>query len=227
MEAISRKKEVDEMRTVTLHKQHPTGVFEQTAPGVFALGLSPGWEQPFAPQGFFVSKTYFDLAGLNVDSKTLFFEGATSTTMFNPIVTGYVAGDRLQIVELMTAHPLTDLELNEFVLGGNFANTISAPITFDQTIYARLQEYVVDIDTQAWGKMVLISDNQIGSLEPTASDRIYSYKLVYVYGSITATGMETYPSRHILRATAKEEAEYQYLMRLKRSYELQNEPDRD
>ena len=34
-------------------------------------------------------------------------------------------------------------------------------------------------------------------------------------------------ARYMLRATAKEEPEYEYLMRLKRSYELQNEPDRD
>jgi hypothetical protein len=34
-------------------------------------------------------------------------------------------------------------------------------------------------------------------------------------------------ARYLLRASAKEEAEFEYLMRLKRSYDLQNEPDVD
>ena len=75
--------------------------------------------------------------------------------------------------------------------------------------------------------MMLVSDNQIGSLEPTASDRIYSYKCVGIKSGAAMTGLQTYPTRHLLRAKATEEPEYQYLMRLMRSYQLQNQPDRD
>jgi len=39
--------------------------------------------------------------------------------------------------------------------------------------------------------------------------------------------MIVYPARYILRAMAKEEADYQYIMRLKRSYDLQQRFDRD
>ena len=213
----------------TLAKEHTFGVFQTSAPDVWELGLSPGWRQPTAGAGFFVSETYFDLAGLTIDDKTLFFEAAASITMFNPLTTVSAAGDGVQIINLMTSRPMTDLQLSRFFLVGNFADPFGGieGITFDETIYARCQEYTTDLDTANWGKMVLVSDNQIGSLEATASDRIYSYKVVAIKSGAAMTGLQTYPTRHILRAKATEEPEYQYLMRLMRSYQLQNQPDRD
>jgi hypothetical protein len=74
---------------------------------------------------------------------------------------------------------------------------------------------------------MLASDNQIGSLKATASDRIYSYRILYITGGTVATQVNVYYARHIIRAEAKEEAEYQYLMRLRRSYELQQSHDED
>ena len=73
--------------------------------------------------------------------------------------------------------------------------------------------------------MIPISDEQLGSLEPTASDRVYVYRVISITGGDGVYNF--YPVRFILRADAREEPEYQYLMRLKRSYELQQTLDRD
>ena len=89
----------------------------------------------------------------------------------------------------------------------------------------RLRVLNTDLDNQAATFMIPISDEQMGSLEPTASDRIYCYRIVSLTGTDGSYGV--YPVRYLLRAEAKEEPEYEYLMRLKRSYELQNQPDRD
>ena len=78
--------------------------------------------------------------------------------------------------------------------------------------------------------MVLLNEEQYGSMSPTASDRVYSYRVVVAAGVIGgpgATSMFVYPARHILRAEAKEEPDHQYMMRLLRSYQLQQEPDVD
>lgn len=40
------------------------------------LGANNNWRQ-LPNQPYFVASTYFDLAGLAMDNKTLFFEGAT------------------------------------------------------------------------------------------------------------------------------------------------------
>lgn len=213
----------------TLAKEH--GVFGGIRAGTPSAPIwtlqtySNGW-RIVNPAGLFVSETYFDLAGLSQREKTLFFEGATVQDMLNPTVANQAAGDSIVLVDLMSTSPLNDTELTNFYIYGNFANT-NAVLTFDQTVYARFNQYVVDIDTTAWGSLIQVSSNQIGSLNATASDRIYSYRIVACSTPFTADKLDLFACRHLLRAEAKEEADYQYLMRLRRSYELQQSHDED
>jgi len=201
------------------------------APNQYAIGDTAGnWTQPVVPQGVFHSSTYFDLAGLTLEEKTLFFKGATVQQLGNPSITSGAAGDACLIFDIMTSSPMTADELTSFNNNANFAGvspTVTSGLTFDQTIYARRREYVVSVDLAAWGSMQLVSDDQLGSMNPTASDRVYSYRMVIVSLAGTNKDVQVLGSRQILSAEAREEPEFQYLMRLKRSYELQNEPDVD
>ena len=184
-----------------------------------------GWRQLGGATGnAFVASTYFDLAGLSMDDKTLFFQGAAVQEILNPSSNPATAGDILQVADIMSSTPLTDLEAFNYIYGGNFAQG-SSGLTFDETIYGRVRQFNIDLDNQAGSYMITLSDNQTGSLEATASDRIYCYRVMLIIGSDGR--YDLYGSRYLLRAEAKEEPEYQYLMRLKRSYELQNEPDND
>ncbi|MHC4913818.1 MAG: hypothetical protein ACYTE5_12625 [Planctomycetota bacterium] len=227
MEAISRKKEVDEM-SKTLAKEFDSlqvdfdGVNYSLSAGI----ANSGWRQIFPNLGVFVNSTYFDLAGMTLEEKTLFFEGAAMQEVLNPQFTPASPGDGMIVVDIMSQIPLTDAEVNNFKISGNLATSPSSTLTFDQTIYGRIRYMNVDLDNQAGSFTITVSDNQLGSLSPTASDRIYCYR--YVTIAQGAPGISTlFGARYLLRAESKEEAEYQYLMRLKRSYELQNEPDRD
>jgi hypothetical protein len=176
--------------------------------------------------GVFVADTYFDLAGLSMDHKSLFFQGAAVQEIINPSKsTPANAGDRVRIADIMSVVPLTDLEAAQYITGANLMVSNSANITFDQTVFGRVRLFNIDLDNQLGGYMVLLSDNQTGSLSATASDRVYCYRVVAYNG--TDGRFDVYGARYLLRAEAKEEPEYEYLMRLKRSYELQNEPDRD
>ena len=168
----------------------------------------------------FIADTYFDLAGMAMDDKTLFFTGAAMQEVLP------TAGDLVNVVDIMSNTPMTDSEVALFATQGNFIGSGST-LTFDQTIFARSRIFNMDLDNLAGGYFIALGDNQLGSLEPTASDRIYCYRYAVPTLQAAATQFEFYGARYILRAEAKEEPEYEYLMRLKRSYELQNEPDRD
>lgn len=212
--------------TKTLAKEH--GRLTVTKAGaVYTLNetLSNGYRQIMPAGGVFVSENYFDLAGMTIEDETLFFEGAAVQEISNAISGSGTAGDNCTIVDLMTNKPVRDTDLLNYF---TFANILrGSKLTFDQTIYSRIRFQNIDIDNAAGGVMITLTDNQTGSLEPTASDRIYCYRLIS-FGTGNADG--TYFSlgaRYLLRATAKQEAEYEYLMRLKRSFELQNQPDRD
>lgn len=191
----------------------------------FTPQLFQGWRQIVPAGQAFVHETYFDLAGLSQREKTIFFDGATVQDLQNPTGTGSSAGDICQICDIMTALPLNDDQLFGFIAYGN-TQQVAFP-TFDQTIYARARVFTVDVDFASTGYYVLLSDNQLGSMSPTASDRIYVYRLVIWGTNNTGTNLSVWPARFLLRMNAREEAEYEYIMRLKRSYDLQQSYDED
>ena len=220
MEAISRKKEVDEMKTLTKE----IGALQVTLvaeTGSITDYAGESWTQIAGTNTFF-SETYFDLAGMSMEDKTLFFTGAATQNTNPPISVPARAGNRVQIMDLMTSKPMSETDLS---LASVYGNTTQTPLTFDQTVYMRNRHFNTDLDNEAAGLMILLADEQLGSLEPSASDRIYVYRFISIIGLDGSYNF--FPVRFILRAEAKEEPEYEYLMRLKRSYELQNEPDRD
>ena len=208
----------------TLAKEHSFVVINQNPPGVWSIDSGSNWRS-LSPLNF-VSDTFFDLAGMSQREKTLFFEGVACQEFLNPSHTAGAAGDSIIVYDLMTPSSMTDAELLQYVALGNFG-TSAAGLTYGETIYGRVRQYTIDLDTAAWGSFILVSDNQIGSMEATASDRIYCYRLVNVGLPTTATTIVVNSARYLLRAEAKEEAEYQYLMRLRRSYELQQSHDED
>ena len=183
---------------------------------------SGGWEQTTVGGNIFINRTFFDLAGLTMEDKTLFFEGATIQDVMSPTSLPSAPGNHAFVVDIMTNKPLTNTEAS---LTAVYGNTAFSKLTFDQTIYMRIRFMNTDVDNLAGTVMIPVADNQLGSLEPTASDRVYCTRVV-LFGGADAK-YDIYPCRYILRAKAVEEPEYEYLMRLKRSYELQNEPDRD
>lgn len=180
------------------------------------------------PAGVFSSSIYFDLAGMSMREKTLFFEAATVQDVMNPTATAGAPGDNLIVVDLMCTTPLSDTSLASFYLYANLANQAGGDnaLTFDQTVYARINQFVITNDLAPWGSFELVSSNQLGSLNATASDRIYSYRIVIITRT-GATDFDVFGCRHLLSVDAKEEEEFAYLMRLKRSYELQQSHDED
>jgi len=216
----------------TLAKEHQFLSIQRTGPGWDDVVTNGHWKK-LGPNSF-LSSTYFDLAGMAMDEKTLFFEAAGVQTTLAPLANNSGPGDSCVIMDLMSTRPLTDQQILGTLSFGNFAGNYSidgqGPLSFEETVYARTQMYVRHLDTSAWGYITLTDENFFGSMEPTASDRIYSYRLVLPSQGTDPGDMDqltVYPARHLLKSTAKEEPTYQYLMRLMKSYQLQQEPDVD
>jgi hypothetical protein len=210
----------------TLTKEHGLGLFAQTAPGdwAFQAANSTGVYEKVGANSF-VSSTYFDLAGMSMEEKTLFFEAA-GTQSAQPPTGGLsaTAGDAVLIADLMTSSPLTSIQALQTAIFGNFPPTA---LSFQETIYGKVDTWVVHLDTGTWGGYTLTNSEQIGSMSPTASDRVYSYRVLVIGTAPAAVDVTVYSARHILRAKAKEESDHEYMMRLLRSYQLQQEPDVD
>lgn len=216
----------------TLAKEHQFLSVERVGPEWGDIATLGSWRK--IGINSFLSSTYFDLAGMAMDDKTLFFEAAGVQTTLSPLANNTGAGDSCIIMDLMSTRPLTDQQILLTFSYGNFAGNIAidgqGPLSFEETVYARTQMFVRHVDTSAWGYITLTDENFFGSMEPTASDRIYSYRLVVPSQGTDPNDMDqltVYPARHLLKSTSKEEPTYQYLMRLMKSYQLQQEPDVD
>ena len=210
----------------TLTKEHGSLSISQVGGGAWELTpgiVSNGWRS--FGTAVFISDNYFDLAGMAIDDKTLFFEAAGVQEVLTPSLFNAAPGDAMIIMDIMTTSPLTDVEVASFAIYGNTAANSRA--SFENTIYGRVNQWVQHIDTATWSGMTLTSSNQLGSMMPTASDRIYSYRVIVPGTPTVGDRLDLTPSRHILRAHAKEEPDHEYIMRLLRSYQLQQEPDVD
>jgi hypothetical protein len=117
----------------------------------------------------FVSSTYFDLAGMSMEEKTLFFQGAAVQSLAPPKSTNGVPGDSAFILDdsafildLMSTSPLTDVQISNYAAFGNFAQP-SSTLEFSETVYARIQIFAITQDQGPLAYMVITSDNQTGS----------------------------------------------------------------
>jgi hypothetical protein len=215
-----------------LAKYHSALDLTQAAPNNYDLtpvgqqGSNMDWTK-IAGQ-IFCSETYFDLAGLALDDKTIFPTGITCQQGSPSTLFGAAAGDNFLMLDVITTIPIevefgSTVITNWFNVGPGFPGST---LNYEHVLYARCQRWTTDLDTN--NQFPLKADEwQCGSMSPTASDRLYSYRVILVGLGATATRIVTPSGRHVMQVEVKEEPTYEYLMRLKRSYDLQNQPDVD
>ena len=212
-----------------LAKYHSALDITQAAPNnydfttVNQVGSNSSWERISGQ--IFVSETFFDLAGLALDEKTIFPSGITCQRGNSALLEAATPGDNFIMLDVLTSIPvdLANDVLNWFNVGAGFPGST---LNFEHVLYMRGQRWTVDVDTNS--QFPLKADEwQSGSMSPTASDRVYSYRVVLVNTGNSSARIITPSGRHVMQVETKEEPTYEYLMRLKRSYDLQQSPDVD
>jgi len=212
-----------------LSKYHSALDITQAAPNNYQLtavsqvGSNTQWDRISGQ--IFVSESYFDLAGLAMDDKTIFPSGITCQRGNSPLLEAATPGDNFIMLDVLTSIPvdIPNDVLNWFNVGPGFPGST---LNFEHVLYMRGQRWTVDVDTNS--QFPLKADEwQAGSMSPTASDRVYSYRVVLVNTGNSSARIITPTGRHVMQVETKEEPTYEYLMRLKRSYDLQQSPDVD
>ena len=212
-----------------LAKYHSALDITQAAPNnydftaVSQVGSNSQWTRISGQ--IFVSETFFDLAGLAMDDKTIFPSGITCQRGNSALLEAAAPGDNFIMLDVLTSIPvdIANDVLNWFNVGAGFPGST---LNFEHVLYMRGQRWTVDVDTNS--QFPLKADEwQSGSMSPTASDRVYSYRVVLVNTGNSSARIITPTGRHVMQVETKEEPTYEYLMRLKRSYDLQQSPDVD
>ena len=145
--------------------------------------------------------------------------------------------DRPYIVEntFISSVPLTNDEITQCAaaqISPGFSGSASGafvPLRFDRTviIHGESKLYTLDSTISISGQsdaFRLVDRQSYSSLEPTAADKLYCYRVIYFSSTLgeIATGIVP-DSRVLIPGTLSSEPKLEYMMRLKRSYELANQ----
>jgi hypothetical protein len=130
---------------------------------------------------------------------------------------------RTEIMDIISDIPLDDAALTIIKnnMGTLTPGMIGSAQDFTTIIYGNYRLYVPNLALGAFpGYLQLISSGSFGSKEPTASSSLYCYRIVKCAG-VLLESLATPACRIGLFGTFFEESELPRMMRLKRSYELQ------
>ena len=231
-----------------LTQEFPPAVFRSGQVG-YAETLDTGWQSVTTANTIFKHESTIDLGGYTrQDDLTVFFRssfeqigGPYSVTWLatsqNPL-SGFDAVVKEQLI--VTSVPLTDLQLQGCMVysPGFQTETGTTAVDFktgnrNTTIHGHSIEHAIstitgatsfDDDGEAY--LVPLLDDYYSSLDPTAADTLYCYRLIAMSTGTQTTRLDIVtipPRRIIMDTTVDKESELSYMMRLKRSYELANQ----
>ena len=205
--------------------------------------------------GIYVSRTTLDLSGYQLKDETVFFRSSFEQVGSLYSVTWQVDAaktpilpNRLNVLEqvIISSVPMNDQQLIAYTNGSpGFSNYQEASIPAGEwgnfnrehiihghyTVHG-IQTNIADPLTAAgYSIQSRIVSEYYSSLEPSTADKLYCYRLFYMFGPPGDAvrdegGIEFYfapPLRVVLPIVTAEEPWLEYVMRQARSYELANQ----
>jgi len=205
----------------------------------------------YTSKRYWVTESKLDLSGYAMEDLTFFFrnsfeqDGGFRSISWNASAASPLSPYDTTVLEnvIVSSVPITDQQLVAsiviapgFIPYGNIPSTPGYYGNFNRThiIHGHLAGYDVELDqvskadADGSGWLKIEQDFYYSSLEPTAADCLYCYRVLALP---TGAGMDDFgadsvslpPKRVIMNGMTGEEPHLEYMMRLKRSYELANQ----
>jgi hypothetical protein len=180
--------------------------------------------------GVYLYEASIDLSGYALERKT-FYPYSSFEQRSGPVIGSFTNTTERNVVDsiIVSSIPLDMSDLNPNLLAAHLPG-FSRPggnaykLNRDPLIHQHQIIYSHDSTTAGTGGASIyrvVSSQSGSSLEPTAADKLYCYRLITTSG---ADGTLTLPAaRVMLPGTLTSEPKLEYMMRLKRSYELANQ----
>tara|TARA_R110000803_G_scaffold197498_2_gene261055 strand:- start:449 stop:1081 length:633 start_codon:yes stop_codon:yes gene_type:complete len=162
-----------------------------------------------------------DLNGWTMNDFTF---GTVQTQYQDPgVYSSDAASAKTEVIEIITDVPinLAALEVIKDNLGLSVPGMLGSAQDFATILYGNYRLYVPNLSLAAFpGFLQLISSGSFGSKEPTASSELYCYRIIKCAGA-PGELLQAPACRIGLFGAFYREGDIEYMMRLKRSYELQ------
>ena len=193
-----------------------------------------GWLD-IAP-GVFVTQQDIDLSGYAMARKTFYpyssFEqrGGFTSAQFNATLTSQPYASDITIISSV---PLSNNDLLVALSSApgftGLPGYLTAVNRFERSniIHGEMKLYTIDSAMAlpgGYNTLKLLEREIFSSLEPTAADKLYCYRIIGVFAVSGEGTAALFPAtRVLLPGNISSEPQLEYMMRLKRSYELANQ----
>jgi hypothetical protein len=144
-------------------------------------------------------------------------------------VLNYATPQRMEFIEFVSNTPFNLTRLvaiaDNWEIGNAVPGMMNSEVDFQNIIDGRWRQFSPDTTLPAASALTLKSSS-FGSCEPSASDRLYTYCMVKFHDISTIAPADTVfiPGRRfLLGGAAIQEGDAEYIMRLRRSYVLQQD----
>ena len=201
-----------------------SGLTAAIGPTSYNMGT---WETVPGTSNVFVMKEEIDIAGLTAMELTFF--PLAGDTQRGPTSMGLAYGASGYIKEwvYVCAAPM-DPSIAPQNMTWNLVGQATNYTEFQNVLWGQSWTWCLNTSVPSnFG--VAVNTTLMGSGEPTNGDRLYVYRIVSTLGYTPTPGsFAELPSvRLLLSGQLKEEKEFQQLMRMRRTYELQQSYDED
>lgn len=169
-----------------------------------------------------------DLSGYALERKTFY-----PVTAFIQEAASHIAfgGSGQTVIYLVSSIPTDITSLltqvaNQSAPGFTQGGGLNAPQeNWTTVLFGQRSLNLINSTLPALGICQPIISNQFGSLSPTAADKLYVTKVVFptTLSGVIGDSLIIPSSRIVIPGSVREEPKLEYMMRLKRSYELANQ----
>ena len=184
-------------------------------------------------QGVFYNEQVIDLTGMSVEHKTFFPESfAVQSGPIRYAAPGTQGAGTMLEVTFITTSPfdiksnyITNLDFEQFIL---FPGSIGSEQSFDTVVCGEWSTYTSSTSVAPAIELYPSSSGRFGSMEPVSSDRLYCYRIIFAQTIVASSVIYGAPAtKLVLAGMIGEDSDLAYVMRLRRDYQLQQEPDED
>ena len=220
-------------RLVTKEFMNYRWVQNAAAPGPWDLSKNDYQWRPSigAPRqtGYLYSETFIDFSGYTQDDLTVYPERVTIQEggTFRVIEDAASIQKGCMVLDMLTEERITnyDTVAENVALLATSPSFSRGPLEFQQIIFGQYRMFGADtsIWTNTQGVLTLLDSNQFGSGSPTTVEKLWCYRFIIPLGVFQADPLAEIcvpPSRVVMSINVDKESELEYMMRLKRSYEL-------
>lgn len=181
-------------------------------------GELPGMNDWLFDGGILYTEDFFDLSGYELDDLTL----VPKYIRLQDGMPYYTEAEALDVFDIISQEKLNVQDFILYALGGNYPGSKASTQDWSQILFCNTRFFTPQVDF-TFARLVLpATAGSFGSLEPTAASKLWIYRIVLPRGLAEGMTVQIPATRFVLSAEIVKEADLEYMMRLKRSFELSN-----